>query len=294
MLRSMTGQGQAQQDGPLGLFSVEIRTVNHRGLKLAPRLGDALGRFESRIEQTVRGYVRRGTVQLNATWRRSDAAGRSRIDAQALIAFYRQLEQIRAELPTAPPIDLTRLATLPGIIVEGASDVVDDEQVWTWLEKAVVAALENLNEMRRTEGDAMERQLQCDLKLLGEAAVAISERAPHVVEGYRDRLRTKVAKVLAQEGLQVEPADLLREVQLFADRSDISEELTRLESHMELFQQTIAGEEASGRKLDFVIQEMFRETNTIGSKASDGEIARHVVEMKCGLERMRELIQNIE
>lgn len=294
MLRSMTGQGQAQHDGPLGLFSVEIRTVNHRGLKLSPRLGDALGRFESRIEQTVRGYVRRGTVQLNATWRRNDATGSCRIDSAVLIAYFRQLEQIRSELGTAPPIDLTRLATFPGVILDGASETVDDEQVWPFLEETVVAALENLNQMRRAEGDAMERQMRADLGVIGEAAVAVSERAPHVVEGYRDRLRTKVAKVMAQEGLQVEPSDLLREVQLFADRSDISEELTRLESHVELFQQTMASDEASGRKLDFVIQEMFRETNTIGSKASDGEIARHVVEMKCGLERMRELVQNVE
>lgn len=294
MLRSMTGQGQAQQDGPLGLFSVEIRTVNHRGLKLSPRLGDSLGRFESRIEQTVRGHVRRGTVQLNATWRRSDTAGSYRIDSAAVIAYFRQLDQIRSELATAPPIDLTRLVTLPGVVIDGAGDAVDEEQVWPLLEAAVVAALDNLNQMRRVEGDAMERQMRSDLRVITRAASAVAERAPHVVDGYRDRLRAKVAKVLAQEGLQVEPGDLLREVQLFADRSDISEELTRLESHVELFQETLASDEASGRKLDFVIQEMFRETNTIGSKASDGEIARHVVEMKCGLERIRELVQNVE
>ncbi|WP_164101599.1 YicC/YloC family endoribonuclease [Candidatus Laterigemmans baculatus] len=294
MLRSMTGQGQAQQDGPLGTFSVELRTVNNRGLKVSPRLGDALGRFEPRIEATVRGHVHRGSVQLNANWKRVHAEGSYRIDTHVVAGYFRQLEKLRAKLGAAAPIDLTRLATLPGVIVDAASEAVDDEVVWSFLESALVAALEDLNAMRATEGEAMERQLQLDLERISEEAAAVAGRAPQVVEGYRDRMRTKVAKVLAQEGLEVAPGDLLREVQLFADRSDISEELTRLESHVELFRETISGTAASGRKLDFVIQEMFRETNTIGSKASDAEIARHVVEMKCALERMRELVQNVE
>jgi uncharacterized protein (TIGR00255 family) len=115
-----------------------------------------------------------------------------------------------------------------------------------------------------------------------------------VVAQYQKRLRSKIAAALHQEGIPAETPDVIREVQIFADRSDISEELTRLASHIDLFRQTIAKPEANGRKLDFVIQEMLRETNTIGSKAGDAEIAHHVVEVKCALERMRELVQNIE
>ena len=122
-----------------------------------------------------------------------------------------------------------------------------------------------------------------------------------IVENYRNRLQAKVQRVLAEHHLEVGPVDLLREVQIYADRSDISEEVTRLTSHLSMFLAVLDGENAgqnerepSGRKLDFVIQEMFRETNTIGSKASDAEISSHVVEIKCGIERMRELVQNLE
>ena len=294
MLRSMTGQGQAQLDSSLGAFTAELRTVNNRGFKLVAKLGELLGSFESRVESLVRTSVTRGTVQLSVYWRFHGSSGSARINTRVVASYFRQLEVLREELGTDAPIDLARLASLPGGIEESASLDEDEEVVWEQLQAVVLAALENLDSMRLAEGGAMERQLLADIEQFRQHVDAVQVRAPLVQQGYRDRLRAKVEDFLGREGIQVEPPELLREVQIFADRSDISEEITRLRSHLDLFSETIADQQASGRKLDFVIQEMFRETNTIGSKAGDAEIARHVVEMKCGLERMRELVQNVE
>jgi uncharacterized protein (TIGR00255 family) len=294
MLRSMTGQGQSHHDGPYGSFSVEIRAVNNRGFKLVARLGDLLGRFETQVEGVVRGAVARGTVQVNVFWKSRELGSGCRINTDVVAAFFRQLDVLREELGTDSLIDLSRLASLPGAIEDSVREIKDEEFVWFELEQALKASLANFNAMRLTEGQAMESQLRLDLQQLIGLLEKIRERAPLVVESYRDRLRGKVEAYLNREGVQVEVPELLREVQVFADRGDISEEVTRLHSHFNLFDETMAGDQASGRKLDFVIQEMFRETNTIGSKAGDAEIARHVVDMKCGLERMRELVQNIE
>jgi uncharacterized protein (TIGR00255 family) len=294
MLRSMTGQGHSHHECVLGTFTAELRAVNNRGFKLVQRLGDSLGAFEPRIEAMLRGAVRRGSIQFNAGWRRIDLAGRYCIDVSVVEAYYLQLRGLKDKLGSEATIDLARLTQLPGSVVESAGLVAEDEVVWSELAIAIQSALENFERMRSSEGEAMHRQLLADLELVESAVEEIRRLAPGVVDQYRDRLRAKVDMLLRREGIQVETPELLREVQIFADRSDISEELTRLDSHYDLFKEAMAADESNGRKLDFVIQEMFRETNTIGSKALDAEIARHVVDMKCALERMRELVQNIE
>ncbi|XZE53328.1 YicC/YloC family endoribonuclease [Planctomycetaceae bacterium SH139] len=294
MPRSMTGQGHAHHESSLGTFVVELRTVNNRGFKLSARLGDQLNVLEPQVDGLVRGQVRRGTVQMNVHWRKTGAAGSCQIDQDVIRSYYRQLDALREELGCRHEIDLSRLATLPGALVDTIAGDYDQEAVWRELAAAITAAILNLNSMRDREGAAMGRQLESDLRLMTLTLGKIRSRAPLVIDNYRDRLRTKVDSYLRQEGVSVETPELLREVQIYADRSDISEEITRLDSHIVLFNEALSAAESSGRKLDFVIQEMLRETNTIGSKASDAEIAHCVVEIKCTLERMRELVQNIE
>ena len=294
MPRSMTGQGHAHEDGPHGVFTVELRTVNNRGFKLSPRLSDALGRFEPQIEALLRGAIRRGTIQLNARWQRPGAAGASLVNEPVVEAYFRQLDSVRNRLGSDEPIDFARLAMLPGALQEPTGDDFDEDAVWAAFSQVLAAAVDSLNRMRDGEGAAMAAQLEADLSIVGEQLEEIRRRAPQVVESYRERLRSKVDSFLQKAGHSVEPHELLREVQIFADRSDTSEEITRLDTHIGLFRRTLADQQANGRKLDFVIQEMLRETNTIGSKASDAEIAHNVVEIKCALERMRELVQNLE
>jgi uncharacterized protein (TIGR00255 family) len=148
--------------------------------------------------------------------------------------------------------------------------------------------------MRQEEGAAMAADLTANARAIAAELSAVERRAPQVVEAYRARLLDRLKGLLADLGVQIQPADVVREVGIFAERSDISEEIVRLKSHLEQFATVMAERDSQGRKLDFVIQEMFRETNTIGSKANDAEIARHVIEMKTAIERMREMIQNVE
>jgi uncharacterized protein (TIGR00255 family) len=294
MLRSMTGQGQARAEGPLGTMSVEVRSVNNRHLKLTTRLGDHLMRLEPRIERSVRQHVQRGTVQLHAIWHRTDVAAPYEVNRSMLSAYYRQISQLRSELGVTPPIDLSQLVSLPGVVEESEVEGADAEVIWQVFQPVLEAALQNLDLMRRREGDAMEEQLLQDLRALQQHAGEVRQLAPSVLDGYRQRLKSRLQTALREYDAEVEPAIVVRELQLYADRCDISEELTRLDSHCEMFRRSIAQEAAAGRKLDFVTQELFRETNTIGSKASDAMISGHVVEMKCAIERMRELVQNVE
>ncbi|EMI42679.1 YicC/YloC family endoribonuclease [Rhodopirellula sp. SWK7] len=311
-LRSMTGQGRSEVSGEHGNLVVELRSVNHRGLKLVLRTNDALNAFEGVITDSVRGRIERGTVTIHATLKSPPGQGLPRVNQAAVAAYASGLAEAAQGLSVPTQIDLSGLLALPGVLsTESVADESDAviERRRQFVAEGVVAAVERFNHMRHHEAVAMARVLQSDLATIRERAGMIQELAPGVIGRYRDRLLEKIQKLLAEHHLPVEPVDVIREVQLFADRSDISEELTRLASHLELFSGVLEGthtadaksdargeiaNEAVGRKLDFIIQEMFRETNTIGSKAGNARIAEHIVEIKCAIERMRELVQNLE
>lgn len=294
MLQSMTGQGQAQLSGELGSIAVEVRTVNNRGLKLVTRLAEPLSKFEAKVEAVVRKHLTRGSVNLNVRWRRHASVSNYQVNTVFVETLYRQLSDLQSRLETSAPIDLAQLAAIPGVVEECNQDDIDQESLWHFTEDAVTQALVDLNAMRATEGASMGNSLSDDLVGLRRRLSNIESLAPQVVEGYRDRLESRIVELLNARGLEIAKVDILKELQVFADRTDISEEVTRLKSHLDLFDETIANEQSSGRRLDFIIQEMFRETNTIGSKANDALIAKYVVDMKCAIERMRELVQNIE
>ncbi len=293
-VRSMTGQGTGRVESELGSLTVELRSVNQRGLRVSPRMGDLLAPLEIRFEQLIRSQLKRGALQASVRFSPSAAVLPTMINAEVVAAYVAQLQQIRAQTGLQDPISLTGLLQLPGALCGTEATTIDPETVWPLLQAATELALQNLDEMRAAEGAAMAHQLRLDAAAITASLQQISTLAPQVVIQYRDRLESRITRYLEQRGLEVAELDLLREVQVYADRCDISEEITRLSSHLQLFADTLGGSEASGRKLDFIIQEMFRETNTIGSKASDAQIAALVVEIKCALERMRELVQNLE
>ena len=299
--RSMTGQGHASQQSEAGTISVEVRTVNNRGFKCVLRTSDALSSMESRIESLVRKLIRRGSIYMTVSWHRPPGEALPRIDADVLQAYYQQLQQMQSALGGHAAIDLSSLMTLPGVIASARERQEDDGPVWQLVEKSIRLTIENLNEMRAVEGANMAATLREESEQIENRVKLIAGLAPRTVDAYRSRLETKIQRALAENDLKVDAVDLLREVQIYADRADISEELTRLGSHLEMFLDVLCGAgsgksqpEPTGRKLDFIIQEMFRETNTIGSKAADAEISGHVVEIKCAIERMRELVQNLE
>ncbi len=290
----MTGHGEAhcQQDGIA--VTAEVRTINNRYLKLVVRGGEGYTALEPQIESLVRAHVRRGTVQVGLRIQREPSPDDYKLNQVVLGSYRRQLEALYDKLHVADSIHLELLLSLPGVIDERATQNVDLQADWPAVERALNEALEHLAKMRIEEGRAMEADLKTNCDTVTSELNDIEKLAPAVVDNYRQRLRERLNKWLAEFDLQVDEADLLREVSLFSERSDISEEIVRLRSHLEQFGAIMSGEESNGRKLEFLTQEMFRETNTIGSKANDAEIARRVIEIKTAIERMREMIQNVE
>jgi uncharacterized protein (TIGR00255 family) len=210
-----------------------------------------------------------------------------------LADYLAQLRTLATDLHLAAPSELASLLALPGVVVEGNAAALEpaDGEI---ISGAIHAALDRLHEFRVREGEAMARELAQLCDALETSMAAVAERAPLVVSEYRTRLHSRIADILRDAGLAVSDLDLVREVGVFADRSDIHEELTRLRSHIEQFRALIVAGESAGRTMEFLCQELNREVNTIGSKANDVEIARCVVDGKGSIERIREIVQNIE
>ncbi len=294
MLLSMTGYGESQTQHDRLAVSTEVRCINSRYLKLSIRSSDGYGPLDPKIEALVRERIRRGTIQVNVRVERAASAEDYRLNEEVLDAYRNQLRRIQEAWQNHQPIDPQQLLALPGVVSEATRGAEDVGQDWPIIQETLTRALDGLDSMRHGEGKAMAADLTANLDAIGTALEEVEKRAPRVVDAYRTRLNDRIGKVLAELNATLEPADILKEVSLFADRSDISEEIVRMRSHLVQFREIMDSAEPSGRKLDFLTQEMVREGNTIGSKANDVEIARHVIEIKAAVERIREMIQNVE
>ena len=287
----MTGFGEAHRQADGVAVSVEVRTINNRYFKLTVRSPDGYNALEGEIEQLVRPQVKRGTVQVSLDVSRPHSAEDFRINTAVLEGYRQQLEAVRGK--QQPPVPLEALLPLPGVVDEErhASDAAAD---WPLISATLAAAMDNLSRMRQDEGRAMAADLRANAVLIAGELARIEARAPQTINGYRARLTDRIGALLAEYQLTLQPGDLIREIGMYAERSDVSEEIVRLKSHIEQFEAYMGMEESSGRKLEFITQEMFREVNTIGSKANDVEISRHVIEIKVAIEKIREMIQNVE
>jgi len=294
LLLSMTGFGEAncQRDGLA--VTVEVRSINSRYLKVSVRSGEGYGSLDSQIEALVRKSIRRGTVQVNVRTDRAKSADDYHVNTDVLAAYRLQLSKWLKQSPVEQDIPLGSLLLLPGVVDEGGNRAVDATADWPVIGDTLVEALKGLDEMRVEEGQAMAADLELNCRTAAASLEEIERRSPLVVEAYRERLAERLKKTLAEFEVTLEPGDLIKEVALFGERGDISEEIVRLKSHLVQFESIVTSPQGSGRKLEFITQEMFRETNTIGSKANDVEISRQVVEIKAALERIREMIQNVE
>lgn len=287
----MTGFGEARGGSERLAVAVEIRSINSRHYKLNLRSSEGYSVLEPKIDALLRPHLKRGTIQLNLKASRVNRADDYHVDPEVLLGYHKQLEAIGVE-GAAVPLDV--LLPLPGVIRERGADQVDPAEDWEVIEPVVSQALHALCEMRRLEGKALADDLAANCQVIARELDGIRARAPQVTTSYRDRLTERVKQAMSELNVTVEPSDLLREVALFADRSDISEEVVRLKSHIDQFTKALADPDISGKKLEFIAQEMGRETNTIGSKANDTEISHRVVEIKTALERIREQVQNVE
>jgi uncharacterized protein (TIGR00255 family) len=233
-------------------------------------------------------------VQVDVRIDRKAAIEDYRLNETALAAYLQQIKQLASRWQISDDVRLEPILALPGVVNENLVSEIDVDAAWPATERAVKQAVASLARMREEEGRAMSVDLAENCRAIVAELVAVEQLAPRVVESYRLRLVERLNKMLSDLGVAIQAAEVVREVGLFAERSDISEEIVRLRSHLEQFQSIMGASESSGRRLDFVTQEMFREANTIGSKANDAQIARHVVEIKTAIERIREMVQNIE
>jgi uncharacterized protein (TIGR00255 family) len=298
MLLSMTGYGEARHQGDPLTVAIEVRAVNNRFLKVVVRASEPYNLLEPEIERVVRSRVRRGTVQIHLRCERAADACDFRLNDVALKSYLDQLRRVAVEARVADD-QLAAMATgllfLPGVAPEPGLLAFDHDQEWPLIEKVLGEALGRLQSMRREEGARMTEELLLYHGQITHELNQIRNRAPAVVEEYRGRLLERVRSLLAESSATVTAADLIKEVAIFAERSDVAEEVVRLASHLDQFADVIRREDdGPGRKLEFLVQEMGRETNTIGAKAGDVMISRHVVAIKATLEKIRELIQNVE
>ena len=287
----MTGFGSGEAPLGRGRLVVDVRAVNHRFLDVRVRLPVELGDEAFAAEEVARRVLDRGRIEIGG--RIEGPSGREpRLDVPRARAAFQQLSALRDELRPDEPVPLSLLAIVPDLFSTDAGPPA--EQARAAISAATDAACASLSEMRAREGERLADDLRARLARVRAVAEQQRPRATEVVEAYRKKLRERIDRLLESSPVELDAGRLEHEVALFADRADISEEITRLLSHCEQFAALVDSDErAVGRKLDFLLQEMNRETNTIGSKSSDVATVRTVVETKAELERMREQVQNV-
>jgi uncharacterized protein (TIGR00255 family) len=292
MIYSMTGQGRAKLAVDGMEIEAEVRSVNNRFLKVTFKLTEPLSPFELAMENLVREHLKRGSVHVFVRYSGTGQSQTAAINTYLLQHYLSQTIEAVRKTGQLLTLELGSVLNLPGVLVTG--NMADDGALSDLTLKTLTAALLDLNRMRQTEGSAMGRQLGELVRSVRELRGQIETRAPEVIAEYRKRLESRVRTALNDLGHSADELDILREVLQFSDRCDVREELVRLSSHLDRFEEALDGAESQGRRLDFLIQEIFRETNTIGAKANDATIAHYVVSIKTSVEQMRELVQNVE
>ena len=294
MLLSMTGFGESQKNQDGLRVHVEIKTVNNRFFKLSLHISEGYSLLESQIDSLLRQSIKRGTVQLNVNVVKEFSSDSISFNASAMDAYWAALSAW-AKKAGVGAIQPESLLTLPGVIENANSNKESNlENDWLVIQSAISEAAEKLYAMRQREGDAMQRDLSANISEIRGYLEEIRTLAPNVPKNYASKLTERINAILEEQGVELDPKDIVREVAIFTDKCDISEEIVRLSCHLDQFDALLESSNAEGRKLDFLTQEMNRETNTIGSKANDLDIARRVIDIKAVIEKIREMVQNVE
>jgi len=293
MIVSMTGFGDAAAERDGTHYSVEIRSLNNRFFKPVIKLPDHVSGLEPELEVMLREQLGRGSITYILKMRTNSAEAAYHINTEALKVYLEQLQQVKG-LDRLVTIDLAALVQLPGVCQEPRDETDEIERHGSTVRDLSIKAIRKLNVMRQREGESLFKELMKHVNVIATSLAEIQKRAPFVIDDYHKRLQQRVNQLLSKAELQVNQADLLKEVAVFAERADVAEEIQRLTHHLEAFEQACRSDEHAGRKLDFITQEMLREANTIASKANDATIARHIVEIKGAIDRLKEQVQNVE
>ncbi|NQU43427.1 YicC family protein [bacterium] len=293
---SMTGFGRAEDSREIGAFAVEAKSVNHRFLEPRVHLPRELSWLELPLTRLIKERLIRGKVDASIRWTPApEYQPRASFNRAILADYERQTADLAEFLEREEAVSLEYLLQLPGV-AEAASPIMEEEAVQDLAISALNQALDALIEERRREGEALEKEIRLRLSNLEEMRTSIESRREEVVETYRQRLRKKAEEWAQTASVEIDAGRLESEILLYAERSDITEELVRLDTHIDAFVQAFdaSGEAAQGRSMEFLAQELLRETNTIGSKARDTSIATLVLTMKNEIEKIREQILNVE
>ncbi|WP_077367333.1 YicC/YloC family endoribonuclease [Anaerosalibacter sp. Marseille-P3206] len=293
MIKSMTGFGRGEYSDGVHTFTVEIKTLNHRYNDIIIKLPKYISYVEENTKKLIKEYINRGRVEVYIALEYIDDGNTEvKVNTSLAKSYKIAFESIVNELELDEKITLEHLIKMPDIIKADRTED-DENEIWLCLQTALNEALNNVVEMRIREGEELVKDIRHRTVKIKELIDIIKERAPLVVEEYRIKLKERVEELLLEE-YKLDDCKLENEVVFYADRSNITEEIVRFNSHIKQLNDCLDSEESVGRKLDFLIQELNREVNTIGSKSSDIEIGNTVVEIKSELEKIREQIQNIE
>ena len=288
----MTAYGSAESIRDDLEFIVEIRSGNYRYREIVLRLPQSLQPFEEKVRSLVSSIVRRGRIEISIQIKNNGNKGlKLELNRPLINAYIQVFKELNDELGCTQSIDPSFFSQIKDIIITKPNSV-DLEDAWPNLEEVINKALHSMESMRKNEGRALEKDLLERLKAITRYVDKIRSRVKAIVESYRTKLRNRINMLI--EPIEINEDRLVQEVALLADKSDITEELIRVESHLEQFRNFINQDDVIGRKLDFLLQEINREVNTMGSKAADSVVSQIAVEIKAELEKLREQIQNVE
>ena len=293
-MKSMTGFGRGAASGDGFAVGVEIKTVNNRYLDIHLRAPQELNAIEMEIRKRVKSRLSRGRVDLNISFDRTASEATYQINQSVVSAYVDALREIQRQFNLSSDIDVTSIARLPGALSSPRDEL--NQEIVTAIESAIDQALESLEQMRGAEGAALAEEMRSRLSKIMAAIPTIEFAADGLIESYRQRLHKRIAELLAREGqtIEVDTARLAQEVAYLADRSDITEELARLKSHVDQFREAIDSDGEVGKRLDFLLQEFNREANTVLSKSTEIPIKEAALAIKAEVEKLREQVQNVE
>lgn len=292
----MTGFGEASAQIDGVHYFVEVRSLNSKFFKATIRLPDAYQGLEAEMEAALRRRLARGTVTLTGTCTDVSEAAAFDINHRALERYIEQIRQAPMVARGEITIDLSSLLTLPGVLQPPANEEARLHKARAAFLPLLQKACDGLEAMREVEGRALREDLLRQRDLMASLLASIAERAPSVVAEYEARLQARIQSMLQQAEMRVDPVELIREIAVYAEKTDIAEEISRLSGHIEQFSQLTTGgdDRPVGRTLDFLSQEMLREANTIASKSPNADISRAIVEVKGAIDRIKEQVQNVE
>ena len=291
MIKSMTGYGKATLSQDQKEYQVEIKSVNHRYLDISVKMPRTLSYLEEEVKKAIATKVKRGKIDVFISFENNSSEGKEiKINTEIAKIYIDELKKLAKQEDILANIEVTEISKFPDVL--SIQNNQEDETIKVELIETVSHATDKLVQMRAVEGNKMAEDLLIRIQAIQEKVKEISSLSTGLIEEYVVKLEGRIKEILKNQ--EVDPARLAQEVVIYADKCSVEEEVTRLKSHISQFQKLLDSEEAIGKKLDFIIQEMNRETNTIGSKANNLEITNNVIDVKTELENVREQIQNIE